>query len=479
MVSNPPYGPRLMSKTEDPDSNYRISPAFAYFLRRGLDLLARNGIGVFLFPTGFMSGKGPKHRALRRAVLLRHHVSAAFRLPSAVFAGAHLVTDLIFFRARGVVLTDVDLSDASLLDGLYFKQNPTHILGREVGSEPDADEDEDERAEQPKKHARFGYQVEGVFTGLPEFTERPMCASCQHLPPAAPAPAPRGPAKKRRCSSRIDVELASTLGHRAAKFVAQVSAQQKELPALAWRGAAPGAHRLDEATWRPCEGQRPPPCSPKGRRVRALPPDVRGGEHDARPRASEGAEVGAALPRDPRRPGASGRPRVGRVPLPPAPRLAASGFARPGSRAALCGGRRGRAGPLPCCWTRLLRSAPAAEHAAALVRAALGDQRAAEQAEKLRELIKPAAFAEIRAVTPRGQGWVPLELIEGWLGSLQGGRPGFAPKRARSAQAEGHALRQARGWGENVVIRAIGWCNHEQGPLQALGQRHPAQPRAG
>jgi hypothetical protein len=85
VLSNPPYGQRGVSITEDPDRGYREKNAHAYFLRRSLDLLAPNGLGVFLVPAGFLTGKGTAHVALRDKVLKRHHLSAAFRLPSAIF----------------------------------------------------------------------------------------------------------------------------------------------------------------------------------------------------------------------------------------------------------------------------------------------------------------------------------------------------------------------------------------------------------
>ncbi|HNH50766.1 MAG TPA: Eco57I restriction-modification methylase domain-containing protein, partial [Myxococcota bacterium] len=142
VVSNPPYGARGASVTDDPDRSYREKKAYLYFLRRGLDLLAPNGLGVFLVPAGFMTGNNNVLRDAREKVLRRHHLAAAYRLPSqrpggsgAIFPGATLVTDLLFFRARGGELAEVDEADRPLLDGQYFQQFPTHLLGRELGTE--------------------------------------------------------------------------------------------------------------------------------------------------------------------------------------------------------------------------------------------------------------------------------------------------------------------------------------------------------
>ena len=151
ILTNPPYGPRGGSITDDPDRSYREKMAYAYFLRRGLDLLAEGGLGVYLIPAGFLSGRGKKSRQLRETILKRHHLASAYRLPSKLFPGANLVTDLLFFRARGGELDEVDPGDEFILDGLYFKDFPRHILGKEVGK----DKGEDDQTKLP----RWGYAV--------------------------------------------------------------------------------------------------------------------------------------------------------------------------------------------------------------------------------------------------------------------------------------------------------------------------------
>ncbi|MBK6812831.1 MAG: N-6 DNA methylase [Sandaracinaceae bacterium] len=90
VVANPPYGERGPAKTEDPDRSYRlpVDNAYAYFLRRTLDLLAPNGLGVLVIPSAFLTGTASEQIELRKLVLRRHHLAAAFRLPSGVFAGA-------------------------------------------------------------------------------------------------------------------------------------------------------------------------------------------------------------------------------------------------------------------------------------------------------------------------------------------------------------------------------------------------------
>jgi len=183
IISNPPYGARGASITDDPDREYREKMAYHYFLRRALDLLAPNGLGVFLVPGGFLSGKTPVLARLREKVLKRHHLATAFRLPSvgsdgreAVFPGAMLVVDVLVFRARDGQLDAVDPGDTEIVEGRYFELFPKHVLGKEIGK----DGGEDDQTAKP----RWGYQIQGDFTRLPDIVERPICAECKVTPRA-------------------------------------------------------------------------------------------------------------------------------------------------------------------------------------------------------------------------------------------------------------------------------------------------------
>jgi hypothetical protein len=80
VVANPPYGERGVMAREDPDPTYKEKRAYAYFMRRALDLLVPGGVGAFLIPAGFMSGN--LSRELREKLLRRHHLLGAYRIPS-------------------------------------------------------------------------------------------------------------------------------------------------------------------------------------------------------------------------------------------------------------------------------------------------------------------------------------------------------------------------------------------------------------
>jgi len=215
VISNPPYGERGAAFYKDPDRSYQERRAYAYQMRRSLDFLRPGGIGVYLVPSGFLTGRGPEFVELRRKVLRRHHLMAAFRLPSEtedqkpLFPGALLVTDVLYFRARGGELADVTAEDQHILEGRYFEQHPAHILGREVGRS----DDEDDHTAKP----RWGYQVRGTFERIPAFEERPLCRDCTLTPYLVAKP------KKPTVVISDTVREALQLARRTSQYLAEVA----------------------------------------------------------------------------------------------------------------------------------------------------------------------------------------------------------------------------------------------------------------
>lgn len=212
ILSNPPYGARGEAASMDrsplsdsgPKGKHReLDNAWAYFLRRSSELLARGGLGVYLIPSGFMTGSTPNNAKVRHDVLRRNHLVAAFRMPTALFPGAGLeggggfITDLVILRARGGRLPTVPAADEDINAGRYYELHPHHVLGTLV-----------------KGTGRYGGdQIEGEFTGLPASpTLRPFADAM--LPEVAPrkalSPEARAERAKRRKADivrRIESEL--------------------------------------------------------------------------------------------------------------------------------------------------------------------------------------------------------------------------------------------------------------------------------
>ena len=226
VVSNPPYGGRGEYALQDKHADYQERAAYAYFMRRCLDLLVPRGLGVFVIPAGFLTGS--TNRQLRERVLLRHHLEVAFRLPSEgttgkdLFPGAHNVVDVLVWRARGGELRQVDPGDGFIVDGDYFKEHPGHILGTEV------------EEELGKKRRR--YAVVGDFTGFPAFTPRPVCESCTitNLPTfeVTPVTTVTRDMGEDPGDASDDLRQALELGRRVDRYLALVAAEDPRATGL-------------------------------------------------------------------------------------------------------------------------------------------------------------------------------------------------------------------------------------------------------
>jgi superfamily II DNA or RNA helicase len=458
VVSNPPYGRRGASLTEDPDRKYREKKAYLYFLRRGLDLLARGGLGVYLIPSGFLSGTAAELVDARTLLLRRHHLSCAYRLPSGIFPGAQLVTDLLFFRSRGLVLKEPDPADQAILEGRYFKEYPGNILGKEVGQATS----EDDQTKKP----RWGYQVVGEFTSLPELRERPICHACTGEALVLAPPPSADAADAKRAVRKTDeaheggdprLSLASSIGKRVDTFLAAVAAQESEEPLLAWEelyralvdwAAKYGAPAADVELVK-------------------LSKEDQGVARFISAFAGKTAKLISALTERP-----AWSPRyTGRADDPVARaehlyrqrrRLTPADLA--GLDLALlyeAGWCRDQGELVPPdvyysgeLWPRYDRARAEAE---------AGDAQAAAQARRILELVRPAIFEDIVAgVSPR-QAWVPVDLIADWMHSLQPAgyrRPALVRKDGllQVQDVDYDVLEDVK----SDLIRILGWINHDK-----------------
>lgn len=494
LIANPPYGARGASITEDPDRAYREKKAYAYFLRRALDLLAPGGLGVFLVPSGFLTGRSTELTALREKVLLRHHLAAAYRLPSGIFPGATLVTDLLFFRARPGTLAEVDPGDHEILNGGYFKAHPGHILGREIG----AGSDDDDQTKKP----RWGYQVEGTFERLPDLVERPICASCAVLTPVRRA-GPRDPGRKavETQSVGLDAALAAAvaLGLRVERYLALTADGTSREPVLLWSelttalrdwtathgnpwrhtelrklahgGAVPLADRFLQAFTK--SGDLIPGLSAQPTttpRYTGRPDDVvalaetyhRAERTLTIPRLVEVVtDLWAGLDHKP-----AGLPLD--LVLRKLPDLFAAGWCLDGDAwTELVPGPVYLSGDLWPRYDRCVGKAPRTVPLGRRTWLAPAEQIEAQR-RRLHETIKPAVFEEIDGVSPQ-QGWVPLRLVQDWINraTTQGSaRLGTVQLERRDGllQVAGVAydeLGEAGSVGSEVQW-ILGWINHDR-----------------
>ncbi len=481
VVSNPPYGDRGEYARQDTLKEYDENAAYAYFLRRGLDLLVPGGLGVYIIPSGFMTGTGKPARKLREKVLLRHHIEVAFRLPAygtdkkPLFPGAGNVLDVIFFRSRGGELATVDPADMYILDGLYYAETPTHVLGTE---------------REPEKGASKGkwdrYLVIGDFRGFPAFRPREVCVSCQ-IHKVAPVEAPEFTPVARETSSEgapPDLARALALGARVDAYFTLVANDDEKALAL-WpelRDALMAFRSFG-------------PVADAGGNPWAWP-ELR--TQSAR-RALAGALLRAYQRNGDLSPAVDLKPNVRpKFTAPPDDVLAQAEYLfrlrRQLSVPELVRFHRAQMGTLSqgdvierltaagwCLdgeqWNELL---PRKRYLSGMLwpkydrateRANAGDAQARAQARMLEERLNLAVYEDLKNVSPR-QGWVPLSLVSDWVGEALNGRYGDIEFR-RDAGVISPRLEKRDGselsyndLGELTPISLetlwfIGWLNHD------------------
>lgn len=164
-----------------------------------------------------MTGVGAGRRLLREKVLRRHHLMSAFRMPSEIFPGANLVTDLLFFpRPRRRSWPRSTRATASSLTATTSTSSPSTSSARKRA--------EDTRTTMlPTAHrAATVTRSSASFEGLPVFAERTLCSACIVRPTAfAPATASRLVRRVDTGDLTLLLAAAVSLGSRVADYLAE------------------------------------------------------------------------------------------------------------------------------------------------------------------------------------------------------------------------------------------------------------------
>ena len=452
VVSNPPYGERGVMAREDPDSFYKEKRAYAYFMRRALDLLVPGGVGVFLVPAGFLSGN--MGRSLREKLLLRHHLLAAFRLPShdskgrETVPGASVVMDMVFWRSRGGELTEVDAADQFIVDGDYFAHEKTHILGKEDG--PFAGDDEAGMARS------WRYRVTGDFRELPPLDPRPLCTACvlgNIANREDVGPVQRVTRENDDIPDDIDEGLrpALELGRRVGRYLAIVGADEADRAAQLWPELRTALIDFRENVGNPWRDKGLVELAEGPRKLPAA-------QHLFSAFERTGG-LSLALREAPRiAPRFTGQPddvvaqaeslfrqqRALTVPqLLTFHRQQGGTLSDAAALAAVLAAEWNLDGN---AWDELFPpdayltgSDLWARHDRAAARAAAGDEQAKLQVRRLLEAIRPATFEDLTEVSPR-HGYVPLDLVAGWVSDTINGRYGAVKleRQGGFVQLQGH-----------------------------------------
>lgn len=97
IIGNPPYGDFAGRGTIREKQITKANNYVEYFITRGLDILKKNGLLIYVIPSSFLSGsKNPvKEQILEKAELVD-----AYRLPKGVFKQTDIQTDIVVFKKK-------------------------------------------------------------------------------------------------------------------------------------------------------------------------------------------------------------------------------------------------------------------------------------------------------------------------------------------------------------------------------------------
>lgn len=111
VIGNPPYGAHrgeYIGLGEEP----KLTKFEDYFVKRSMDSVKEGGLVAMVLPSSWLNGKG---------TMLNTTIESAFRLPTGVFEGTDIGTDIVVLRKTSLV--------ASIPGSEYFKENPRNVLG--------------------------------------------------------------------------------------------------------------------------------------------------------------------------------------------------------------------------------------------------------------------------------------------------------------------------------------------------------------
>lgn len=97
IIGNPPYGAFKGRNTNQEKVATKANTYVDYFITRGLDLLKKGGLLVYVIPSAFIDGDKTevKERIIGKAKLLD-----AYRLPKGVFEQTDIGTDIVVFQKK-------------------------------------------------------------------------------------------------------------------------------------------------------------------------------------------------------------------------------------------------------------------------------------------------------------------------------------------------------------------------------------------
>ena len=97
VIGNPPYGAFSGRGTVTEKKITKANTYVDYFVTRGLDLLRRDGLLIYIIPSGFIDGSESQ---VKTEILKKADLVDAYRLPKSIFDQTEIQTDIVVFKKK-------------------------------------------------------------------------------------------------------------------------------------------------------------------------------------------------------------------------------------------------------------------------------------------------------------------------------------------------------------------------------------------
>jgi type I restriction-modification system DNA methylase subunit len=97
VIGNPPYGDftgKFSSKERQVTKATRYEE---YFITRGLDMLKKNGLLIYIIPSGFLDSGDS---VIKTEIMKKAELLDAYRLPKGIFKQTDIQTDIVIFKRK-------------------------------------------------------------------------------------------------------------------------------------------------------------------------------------------------------------------------------------------------------------------------------------------------------------------------------------------------------------------------------------------
>lgn len=97
IIGNPPYGDFKGRYTAQEKRLTKSNTYVDYFITRGLDLLLKGGLLIYIIPSAFLEGE---ETAVKSLIAQKAELLDAYRLPKGIFDQTDIGTDIVVFKKK-------------------------------------------------------------------------------------------------------------------------------------------------------------------------------------------------------------------------------------------------------------------------------------------------------------------------------------------------------------------------------------------